>query len=88
MEKKQYGGQEWSEPIMGERRQTHNRPMGNVSLRKGNSSSTGGYKKAAGLKKGLKEDRSKSHGYMTSNSRLVLWESLLAFFQDVIERLA
>jgi hypothetical protein len=41
--------------------------MGNVGLRKGNSSSTGGYKKAASLKTGLKEDCSESHGHMTSN---------------------
>jgi hypothetical protein len=71
---------------MGERRQTHSKAMGNIGLRKGNSCSTGGLKKAGGLKKGLKEDPSKSHGRMTSNSRLVLWESLLAFFQDVNEK--
>jgi hypothetical protein len=68
---------------MGDRRQTHSKVIGNIGPRKCNSCSAGGLKKV-----GLKEDPSKSHGHMTSNLRLVLWESLLAFFQDVNEKLA
>jgi hypothetical protein len=36
--------------MLGKRRQTHSRPVENVSPVKGNSSSTGGYEKAGGLK--------------------------------------